>query len=56
MKQSEFSSPEPKCDPKCSKRQSRNMPALRSVKEQYHQIFLVSHEGEIKKMFERIAE
>ncbi len=32
------------------------MEAFQSVKEQYRQIFLISHENEIKEMFERVVE
>jgi exonuclease SbcC len=30
--------------------------ACHTIKEQYRRIFLISHEMEIKKMFERVAE
>ena len=30
--------------------------AFHTIKEQYRQIFLISHETEIKEMFERIVE
>jgi len=30
--------------------------AFHTIKEQYRQIFLISHESEIKEMFERVVE
>ena len=32
------------------------MEAFHTIKEQYRQLFLISHESEIKEMFERVAE
>ncbi len=32
------------------------MEAFHIIKEQYRQIFLISHESEIKEMFERVVE
>ncbi len=32
------------------------MEAFHTIKEQYRQIFLISHESEIKEMFERVVE
>ena len=32
------------------------MEAFHAIKEQYRQIFLISHESEIKEMFERVVE
>ena len=37
-------------------RRQQIMEAFHSIKEQYRQIFLISHESEIKEMFERVVE
>lgn len=35
---------------------SEIMEAFHTIKEQYRQIFLISHESEIQEMFERVVE
>lgn len=37
-------------------RRQEIMEAFHTIKEQYRQIFLISHESEIKEMFERVLE